>query len=284
MTLRKIVIPIRGDGKGENVLAHAAAVARKHNAHVEALHCRPRPEDMLPFGIPVPSFMKKQITEAAAGLADEEEKTLRDEFGALLAPLGLTLADGGQATASWREVPGKQIDVIKAHGRLADLVVVAKPDRDRNLGANTLRAALFNTGRPVMMVPPREEHHPQTLCDKITVAWNGSIEATRAIAMTLDILEASGSVTVLTVGEEEVHGATSEDLIAYLSVRGIDAALERVTPEGGIGESLLRRSRELGADTLVMGAYGDSHERETVFGGNTQTVVDTAEMPIIFVH
>ena len=33
-----------------------------------------------------------------------------------------------------------------------------------------------------------------------------------------------------------------------------------------------------------MGAYGDSHERETVFGGNTQTVVDTATTPVIFNH
>jgi nucleotide-binding universal stress UspA family protein len=35
---------------------------------------------------------------------------------------------------------------------------------------------------------------------------------------------------------------------------------------------------------LIMGAYGESHERETLFGGNTQTVVDRAELPVVLVH
>lgn len=44
--------------------------------------------------------------------------------------------------------------VIKHNGRLADLIVVAKPDRDPNLGSNALQAALFQTGQPVLMCPP----------------------------------------------------------------------------------------------------------------------------------
>lgn len=281
MTIKKIVIPIRGDGHGENVFAHAAVLAKRYGSHVEAVHCRPRPQDLMPFGVPVPSFMKKQIAESASDLADEEEKTLRAEFDALLPALGL--AEGvGASTASWREALGKQIDVIKTHGRLADLIVVAKPDRDRNLGANTLRAALFNTGRPVMMCPMRDDH-PTTLCENVAIGWNGSVEASRAVALTIEILQAAKSVTVLTAGEE-VHGATSEDLLDYLSSRGITATLDRFKPERSIGESLLKRAAAAGADTLIMGAYHESHERETVFGGNTQTVVDTALMPVILVH
>jgi len=46
----------------------------------------------------------------------------------------------------------------------------------------------------------------------------------------------------------------------------------------------MEASRELGADTMIMGAYGDSHERETIFGGNTQQVVDRSLMPVIMVH
>ena len=282
MTIQKIVIPIRGDGKGNNVLAHAAALARRYDAHVEALHCRPRPADLMPYGVPIPAFLKRQIEESASGVANEEEKTLRTEFSSLLPPLGLTEGEQGAATASWREAPGKQIDVIKTFGRLADLIVVAKPDRDRNLGANTLKAALFSTGRPVMMCPPREDA-PTTLCEHITIAWNGSTEAARAVALTLDILQAAGRVTILSAGEE-IYGATAEDLLAYLSGRGIAATLERFEPENGIAAGLLKRSAEIGADTMIMGAYGDSHERETVFGGNTQTVVDTAEMPVIMIH
>lgn len=280
MTIRKIVIPVRGDGKGENVLAHAAALARRYGAHVEALHCRPRAEDLMPYGVPIPAFLRKQIQDSAGGVADEEERKLHEEFTELLGPLGLS-EEGDSASAYWREAKGKQVDVIKAHGRLADIIVVAKPDRDRNLGANTLKSALFNTGRPVMMCPPRPDH-PEHLCRHVTIAWNGSTEAARAVALTEDIIEAADEVTVLT-GGEEIHGATSEDLLGYLKVRGVEARLERFKPEN-IAKTLLDRSAALGADTLIMGAYGDSHERETVFGGNTQTVVDSARMPVILVH
>ena len=281
MSLGKIMIPIRGDGKSENVLAHAAALARRFHAHVEAIHCRPQAKDLMPYGVPVPAFLKKQIAESATDLADEEEKKLRAEFDALLPQLGLTPGKGGNA-ASWREEPGKQIDVIRIHGRLADVVVVAKPDRDRNLGANTLRAALFNTGRPVMMCP-MQASHPSSLCEHVSIAWNGSVEASRAVALTTDIISAAARVTVLTAGEEK-SGASAENLLEYLELRGVNATLDRFKAERSIGRSLLERSAAAGADTLIMGAYGDSHEKETVFGGNTQTVVDTAEMPVIMVH
>lgn len=281
MSVRKIVIPIRGDGKGENVLAHAAVLARRYGAHVEALHCRPRPEDLMPYGVPLPAFLRKQIEESSVGLADQEEKTLHAEFTSLLEQMGLSLGEGA-TTASWREVPGKQIDVVKANGRLADLIVVAKPDRDRNLGANTLKAALFNTGRPVMMCPMRDDH-PETLCDRVVIAWNGSSEAARAVALTEAVLTQAREVTVLS-GGEEIHGATSEDLLGYLAARGVTAQLEKFNPVDGVGRTLLKRCADLSADTLIMGAYSDSHERETVLGGNTQTVVDEAELPVIFVH
>ena len=40
----------------------------------------------------------------------------------------------------------------------------------------------------------------------------------------------------------------------------------------------------LGAQMLMMGAYSVSHERETLFGGNTQSVVDKADMPVVMAH
>ena len=45
MTLRSILVPVRGDGLGEGVLNHALALARRSDAHLDVVHCRPRPED-----------------------------------------------------------------------------------------------------------------------------------------------------------------------------------------------------------------------------------------------
>ncbi len=281
----KILVPVRGDGKGDNVLAHAAALARRFGAHVTITHCRPRPEDLMPFGVPVPAFLKKQILEQASSVADMEADGLQAEVQALAKTLELAMAapsSGTSATASWVEEAGRQVDVIKRHGRLADIICVAQPDVDRNLGANTLKAALFNTGRPVMMCPSTD-----TVIDdlgaNLAIAWNGSVEASKAVAMSLPLIEQADTVTVLTSGGE-VNGATTDDLINYLSMRGVNSSVQRIEPSGTVGKDLLANSKSIGADTLIMGAYGDSHETETLFGGNTQAVVDTAKMPVVFVH
>lgn len=284
MTLHRITLPVRGDGKGNNVLAHAALLARRFNAHVQVLHCRPRPQDLVPYGVPVPAFVQKQIHDSAIELANSEEESLRSEFKQLIGNMGLEERETGSdfPTACFREASGKQIDVIKQYGRLADLICVPKPDRDRNLGANTLKAALFATGRPVLMCPPRDDV-PEHLGEHIAIGWNGSIEATRALGMSMDMIESATRITILSAGDE-VHGATSEDLLAMLQNRGLTAELHRFKPKGSIGRGLLTEAAAARADMLLMGAYGDSHERETVFGGNTQVVVDEAVMPVLMVH
>ena len=87
----------------------------------------------------------------------------------------------------------------------------------------------------------------------------------------------------MTTGNEP-HATTAEELQAYLAVRGVTAQVNRFEKKGNIGRSLLQLSEEVGADTLLMGAYHESYERETIFGGNTQTVVNEAKIPVVLVH
>ena len=283
--IRKIIIPVRGDGKSGNVFAHAAILAHRFKAHIVVTHCRPRPEDLLPYGVPVPAFMREMFVEQSSKVADLEEQSLQEEMTTLARQYGIEMMEkptGNTASFSWFEEAGRQVDIIKRHGRLADLICVAKPDRDRNLGANTLKAALFNTGRPVMMCPPAD--NPQeNLGNHIAIAWNGSQEASRAIALTLDLFQKAEHVTVLTTGKHP-HGASSEELIEYLAMREVKASINRFEASSNIAARLLEESKSIGADMMVMGAYGHSHERETIFGGNTQSVVDTAKMPVVMVH
>ena len=89
---------------------------------------------------------------------------------------------------------------------------------------------------------------------------------------------------MLSNGADSGPGTSVEDLRAYLAMHQIDAEIVRFEAKSKIGAALLKTSMGLGADMLVMGAYGDSHERETVFGGNTQQVVDGAEIPVLLSH
>ena len=287
MSIAKILVPVRGDGKGENVLAHAAAVARRHNAHIEAVHCRARPQDMIPHGGAVPPALREQLEAQVVELANAEEASLQERFRARLARLGLELIESGipprdRPSAGWCEEQGKQMDVIKRHGRLADLVAVAKPDRDRNLGVNTLKAALFSTGRPVLVCPPAETA-PQVLGERIAIAWNGSAEASRAVALALPLIQAADEIIVLDGGTGN-HGAGGDEFMRYLEIRGVKARREPISGGDNPGRAILAAAAAAGADLLVMGAYSHSREHESVFGGATQYVVDQTGMPVVMVH
>ena len=59
--LARILVPVGGDAMGKSALAHAAALAHRHKAHIVVAHCRARPEDMVPHGIPLPSFARDTI-------------------------------------------------------------------------------------------------------------------------------------------------------------------------------------------------------------------------------
>lgn len=283
--LDKILVPVRGDGKGDNVLAHAAAIAKRFGSHIVVAHCRARPEDLMPFGVPLPSFVRDQMIKQSYELADEVEQGLRAELHALAMSLGLSETDpprGGTATMEFVEQTGRMVDVIKTHGRLADLIAVPKPDRDRNIGVNSLKTALFRTGRPVLMCP-HQDNIPADLGSHLTIGWNGSMESARAVALTLPLIGAAEKVTILSGGEGGPNGATTAELVDYLALRGVSAE-SRTFESRNPGKGLLDETQAVGASLLIMGAYGDSHERETLFGGNTQTVVDEATLPVVMVH
>lgn len=283
--LSKILVPVRGDGMSATVLGHAAALAKHHQAHVVVVHCRAQPDDLMPYGVPLPAFARDTILKQAHELAEQQEQSLREELHRLAEELGLSetdAPDGDTATVQFVEENGRMADVIKHNGRLADLIVVAKPDRDRNVGTNSLKSALFRTGRPVLMCP-RQGEVPTALGARIAIGWNGSLEAARAVALTLDLAKAAEAVTILSGGKGEPHGATTEELVDYYALRGIVADPVRFEDKNP-GAALLKRAVDAGANLLVMGAYGHSHERETLFGGNTQTVVDKADIPVVLVH
>ena len=284
--IRKILVPVRGDGKGDNVLRHAAVLAHGHKAHIEVTHCRARAEDLMPYGVPIPDFLRKQILEQSAQVADLEEVGMREELRALAVELQLENQDhptGDRASVAFTEEVGRQVDVIKRRGRLADIIAVAQPDLDRNLGTNTLKAALFHSGRPVLMCP-HQDAAPASLGKSIAIAWNGSSEAARALAQNMPAIQGASKVTILSNGRNAGSGTTAEDVIEYLRMHGSSA--EIVLFEGGssVGKALLAKCADIGADLLLMGAYSDSHERETLFGGNTQTIVDKSKMPVLFSH
>jgi nucleotide-binding universal stress UspA family protein len=286
MSVRRILVPVRLDGKGENVLDHAMALAGK-NSHIEVVHCRPGPKDLIPFGVSVPSILREQITASGDELADQEEKRVVELFEAYAKSRKLKVVDVGAAhpksamSATFRVERGKQANIVSMRGRLADVVAVAKPDRDRAIGRNTLEAALVNTGSLVMMCP--ENAPPKRIGERIAIAWNGSRESARAMTLALPMMASAKKISVMTIAGEKLE-LTGAHVLSYLGDHDIDAEHLEIKEGHNIGESLVAGAGTCGADCLLMGAYGSSRGRELVLGGATQYVVDHASIPVLMAH
>ncbi|WP_240453969.1 universal stress protein [Chachezhania antarctica] len=278
------MMPVRGDGRGPVLFAHAAALAKRFGAHVKVVHCHPKVDDMMPYGVVVPAFLRKQIEAASEASAGSDEDFLHAKFTADAAKHGVSeqAPELGKPTANWYEYVGKQVDAVRHFGRLSDLICVAKPSKQENLGFNTLKEALFFSGRPVLVCTESDQVSPD-LGKHVAIGWNGSLEASRAAALAVPLIENAGQVTILTGGGSE-HAASAEEFQDYLAVRGVTAGIVNFDVRGSAGRQLLSKSGEVGADLLVMGAYHESYERETLLGGNSAVVVEEATIPVIMVH
>lgn len=287
MAFKTILVPIRGDGRGEAVLDHACALGAPFNAHIQAVHCKPRPQDLMPFGVAVPTLVRDQINASAADIASDEVVRLKGLFDDYVSRNSLTVSEErppkhDTLTISWTETSGRQADIVGVMGRLASVVAVPQPDVDTNLGTNTLESALLNTGRPVLLCPIQSA---SSIGKNVAIAWNGSAEASRAIAACGSIIAGADKVTVLTAEDADNLDLSADDLILHLQDHEITASAEGVVTKGTtLGQGLLDAARKTGADVLIMGAYGRSRGRAMVLGGVTQWIIDNTDMPVLLVH
>ena len=60
--------------------------------------------------------------------------------------------------------------------------------------------------------------------------------------------------------------------------RSIDVA------ETDVGNTILSYASDVGADFLVMGAYGHTRIREFVLGGVTNTILSSMTVPVLMSH
>ncbi|MCP1167754.1 universal stress protein [Limimaricola litoreus] len=170
--------------------------------------------------------------------------------------------------------------------RFADWIVAAAPHdtQDRSSQVAVLEAALFVGGLPVIVVP-KEGIEIARAPTRIAVAWDGSREALAAVRSTLPILRRAQLVDVVVVDPDIRHGDRSDpggNLALFLARNGVHVeinVLSRSRPR--ICDILCRHGFETGAEAMVMGAFGHSRLRETLFGSTTRDMLRASRIPLI---
>lgn len=261
------------EGRDQRI-AFAAALADAWHAHLIATFVVDRLELDPHAGFAIGSGLAQMIQRHAMDVA-EAQKQARLAFERELDRRGIS--------GEWRVSEGEDGEALMLHARHASLAVVGPPmpapHRMTTLGMS--RDLIFASGRPTLLVPL--DWPPERRPRRIVVGWNGSREATRAIADALPFLVDASQVHLVVVPEAGAAPFGHEpgaDMARHLVRHGVPVVLEQCEGEDA-GDVLLERCRALDADLLVMGAVGRSRISEFVFGGATRSVIEHAPIPVL---
>jgi nucleotide-binding universal stress UspA family protein len=176
-------------------------------------------------------------------------------------------------------------DCIVRHARTRDLTLVAVSNRVGNQ-RSVAEDAIFGAGRPILVYDPDKGPLPTTSLERVSVLWDGSRCAARAVADARHVLAAAREIRIVTIiGEKRAVGSgAAADLIRHLGAHGLSARVEEAAFLGSIGASIDAHVTDHAPQILVMGAYGASKLKEFVLGGATEHVLGHLRIPAILSH
>jgi nucleotide-binding universal stress UspA family protein len=280
MSFRTILVPVEQHDLMNSTLETALCLARKFDSYIEGFALRV----VIPAAYAIADGAVVAIPESEQESAENVKQT-RGLFETFMQEHGVPCGAHVAALSSkWLEdAPGGDY-FVGSHGRLFDVIVLGRPgDNPQGSRMGTFEAALFESGRPVLVAPPSPRPQMGT---HVLVAWNGSTEQARTIAFAMPILKQASRVVVLTVeGGAAVPGPTGPQLCHYLQLSGVPAKPLTVGLNGRLtGEAVLEHANALGCDLLIKGAYTQSRLRQFIFGGTTRYILSNATLPVLMAH
>lgn len=280
--MKTLLVPFFDDDPAQTALDYAANIAKRFSGHIEGLFVVRPPQVIDGEGMAMMASYVTQLEEEGERLAERAKarfETSLATHGIDMAPLG---TDSGTATASWREFEGLEGQVLGDYGRVFDLIVIGRgfgyPWSDWDA---MCEAALFECGRPVLVTP----QDSGDIGEHAAIAWNGSTETARTIALSMPILLQSKQLTVIAIEGWSVPGPDGEQMVKHLLRNGIQTSLRNATLDGRTpGQTICAEAIDAGADLLIKGAYTQSRLRQLVFGGATRHILYESKLPVILAH
>jgi len=280
MSIKSILAITETGGAVENV-EKAISVARACDAHLTLLIIGEMPD--LPFyGYGGHGYVEiwaqecdQRKSELAAVTAKVEERLEREGI-----PFDVR---SGLASGS------REDDLVARHAIYCDLALVLRSSDEEltTLAKNMIDGALFDSGRPILYVPAAFK--PDGPGVSVAIAWNARREAARAVSDALPFLAMARKVTILVVdpavGDSDHGEEPGSDIATVLARHDLQVTVQDVASAGRpVSEALADTVRELGADLLVMGAYGHSRLRQNILGGTTREMLEQSTVPLLLSH
>jgi nucleotide-binding universal stress UspA family protein len=257
----------------------AAAIARDNDAHLIGAAATGVPEfifagDGLLTGVPMPDWPLADLRARAERALDLFESTARA---------------AGAASIERRCLDEDPGIAMAMQSRYCDLAIIGQVGLDEffpRQRSDFPDYVVLNSARPVLVLPGAGATQPPGA--RVTLAWNGSNEAARAVASALPVLKTAHQVDLVVFDPDTlagVHGLEpGADIARSLARHGVRVDVTATRAAAGEGEALLRFAKEEGSDLIVMGAYGRSRFREILLGGMTRSVLASSPIALWMAH
>jgi nucleotide-binding universal stress UspA family protein len=275
--IKDIIVNLTVDASRDAAADFAISVARTFGAHLAGIG--------FAYEVPIPgSVFGSTAVRLVEAQRAENEKATRAAiagFDAATRRVGLS--------AESRFLNAALPDAADTFGRLArrfDISVVAQAEPGKPPARELIiEAALFGSGRPVLMVPYVQQDALKL--ERVMVCWDGSRNAARAVADSMPFLSRAKAVEVVVVSGEkgksrEIPGA---DIAHHLARHGLKVELREIAAgDLDIANTILSHAADAGSDLIVMGGYGHSRLREFVLGGVTRGLLASMTVPTLMSH
>jgi len=263
-------------------IARAAEAVALNDGHLSCMVIGETP--VMPFNAyGMPPYGSISIREDWVDTIQGMRKTLEERVNQVEAILAKTDVSGDVQFVLCPDIEIKH--QIARRARVCDIAHIAPNLRDT---PDTLHEAahgvLFHSPTGLML-----NGLPGMAADQIFIAWDSSEPASAAVHAALPYLKQSKSIVIgcfdPVMSEDQDGVDPGTDLAVWLSHHGCTVTVTQY-PSGKkeIGQCVLDRATETGADLIVMGGYGHARLLQAVFGGTTRTLMDQIDLPVLMAH
>ncbi len=277
MTLKDILVHVDVTESSAERLNTAINLAKANGARLTGIYVKTKPY--------IPGYAEAQIAaEVVQEQAKKEDEAAKEAGEKFQAAVGSNDLETG-----WRVLDGEVTNIIAEQARFYDLVVVGQCDPDSKIfmgDCDMPDRLITESGRPALVIPYVGKYG--TIGKHILVAWDGSPVAARAVHDAMSLLEMAEKVTVMVINPEDDNDEKPEfpaaDIADHLERHGINVETDSVKTDIKTADMLLSRASDLGADMIVMGAYGHARWAELMMGGVTEHILSHMTVPVLMSH
>lgn len=287
MDYRTILALVSGQAHDQQTLAVSCDLARRFEAEVRVAPCSPDPADilvsydLLGMGFLTPELgaeLQRARSRILEDIGQSARKAAADAEIMFGEPRVL------QSSAHLVAAAVTPLLTLLKEGPFTDLAVIAREAADDGAVLSSVFAeALMNLRLPILLA----NGSLSAVGGTAVIAWNGSMEAGRAVRAALPLLLQADQVMVVQrerdIEWSQRDAASLDRCLRYLGLHGVPKLETRLIKGKAEGDALMEAVNKAGARLLVAGAYGHPLWQEFLFGGVTRAFLREQNAPHLLI-